>query len=82
MFTFRYLNNALNSIRERALYLNYNDCELSFHIILEDGKQKSIHQKNIGSLAIEIYKLQADLTPPIMSDLFVTSENDYNLRSF
>ena len=44
--------------------------------------QKSIHQKDIESLAIEIYKSQAGLTPPIMSDLFVTSENNYNLRNF
>ena len=82
MFTSRYLNNALNSIHERALRLIYNDYELPFDRILEDNKQKSIHQKNIESLAIEIYKFQAGLTPPIMSDLFVTRENNYNLRNF
>ena len=60
----------------------YNDYELPFDRILEDNKQKSIHQKNIESLAIEIYKFQAGLTPPIMSDLFVTRENNYNLRNF
>ena len=82
MFTSRYLNNALNSIHERALRLIYNDYELPFDRILEDNKQKSIHQKNIESLAIEIYKFQAGLIPPIMSDLFVTRENNYNLRNF
>ena len=41
-----------------------------------------MHQKNIESLAIEIYKFQAGLTAPIMSDLFVTKENNYNLRNF
>ena len=45
MFISRYLNNALNSIHERALRLIYNDCKLPFHRILEDDKQKSIHQK-------------------------------------
>ena len=80
MFTSRYLNNALNSIQQRALRLIYND--LPFDRILEDNKQKSIHQKNIESLAIEIYKFRAGLTPPIMSDLFVTRENNYNLRNF
>ena len=82
MFTSRYLNNALNSIHERALRLIYNDYKLPFDRILEDNKQKSIHQKNIESLAIEIYKFQAGLAPPIMSDLFVTRENNYNLRNF
>ena len=38
--------------------------------------------KNVESLAIDIYKFQAGLTPPIMSDLFVTTENIYNLRNF
>ena len=82
MFTSRYLNNALNSIHERALRLIYNDYELPFDRLLEDNKQKSIHQKNIESLAIEIYKFQGSLAPPIMSDLFITRENNYNLRNF
>ena len=34
------------------------------------------------SLAIEIYKFQAALIPPIKSDLFVTRENNYNSRNF
>ena len=45
MLTTRYLNNALNSIYERALRLIYNDYVLPFDRILEDKKQKSIHQK-------------------------------------
>ena len=68
MFTSRYLNNALNSIHERALRLIYNDYKLHFDRILADNRQKTTHQKNIGSSAIEAYKFQADLTPPIMSD--------------
>ena len=81
MFTSRYLNNALTSIH-KTLRLIYNDYELPFGRILEDKKQKSIHQKNIESLAIEIYKFQAGLIPPIMSDPFVTRENNYNFRNF
>ena len=81
MFTSRYLNNALNSILERALRLIDIDYELPFDRILEDNKQKNMHQKNIESLPIEIYKFQAGLTPPIRSDLFVTRENNYNPRN-
>ena len=47
------------------------DYNLSFHKILEENKQKHVHQQNIESLTIEIYKFQTSLTPPIMSDLFV-----------
>ena len=83
MFTScRYLNNALNSMHERVLGLIYNDYEPLFDRILEDNKQESIYQKNFELLATEIYKLQAGLRPPIMSDLFVTRENNYNLISF
>ena len=57
----------------------YNDYELPFDRIVEDNKYTS---KNIESLAIEIYKFQAGLTSPIMSDLFVTRENNYNLQNF
>ena len=56
--------------------------ELPFDRIFEDNKQKNIHQKNIEPLAIESYKIQAGLTPPIMSDLYVTKDNNYNLRNF
>ena len=47
------------------------DYNLSFHKIVEENKQKHVHQQNIESLTIEIYKFQTSLTPPIMSDLFV-----------
>ena len=82
MFSSQHLNNALNSIHERTLRLIYSDYEIPFGSILEDNKQKSTHQKSIESLAIEIYKFQAGLTPPIMDDLFVTRENKFNPRKF
>ena len=62
--------------------LVYNYYELLFDRILEDNKQKSIPKKDIESLVIEICKFQADLTPPIMSSLFVTMEKKYDLKNF
>ena len=76
MFTPRHLNNTFNSIHKRPF-----DLQVPFNR-LEDSKQKCIHQKNIQSLAIDIHKFQAGLTPRIMSDLVVTRENKYNLRNF
>ena len=72
MFTSRYLNNVLNSIHKQTLHLIY---ELPFDRILEYNKQKSIHQKNIESIATEIYKFQAFLTPPIMTYLLPRKTN-------
>ena len=70
MFTSHYLNNALNNIHERALRLIYNDHEKSFNSILTENNLKTIHQKNLEFLAIEIYKFQNGLSPPIMNDIF------------
>ena len=67
MFTSHYLNNALNNIHERALRLIYNDHEKSFSSILTENNLKTIHQKNLEFLAIEIYKFQNGLPLPIMN---------------
>ena len=76
MFTSRYLNNALNNIHERALRLIYNDHEKSFNSILTENNLKTIHQKNLEFLAIEIYKFQNGLSPPIMNDVFFSRQNN------
>ena len=81
MFTSRYLNNALN-IHEWALRLIYNDREKSFNSILTENNLKIIHQKNLEFLAIEIYKFQNGLSPPIMNDIFFSRQNICNLREF
>ena len=54
MFTSPYLNNALNNIHERALRLIYNNHEKSFNSILTENNLKTIHQKSLELLAIEI----------------------------
>ena len=82
MFTSSYLNNALNNIFERALRLIYNDHEKSLNSILTENNLKTMHQKNLEFLAIEIYKFQNGLSPPIMNDIFFSRQNIYNLRKF
>ena len=88
MFTSRYLNTALNNVHERALRLIYNDYEKSFNSILTENNLKTIqkikktNKKNLEFLAIEIYKFQNGLSPPIMNDIFFSRQNIYNLRKF
>ena len=45
-------------------------------------RKKIIHQNSLESLAKEIYKFLYGLSPPIMSDAFMTRNNKYNLRNF
>ena len=75
MFTSRYLNNALNNVHERALRLIYNDHEKSFNSILTENNLKTIHQKNLEFLAIELYKFQNGLSPPIMNDFLLKTKH-------
>ena len=82
MFASRYLNSALNNVHERALRLIYNDLEKSFNSILTENNLKTIHQKNLEFLAIEIYKFQNGLSAPIINDIFFSRQNIYNLRKF
>ena len=58
MFMSRYLYNALNNIYEQTLRLIYNDHEKSFNSIFTENNLKTIHQKNLEFLAIEIYKFR------------------------
>ena len=51
MFSSRFLNNALNNIHERALWLIFNHHEKLLDSILTENNLKTIHQE---FLAIEI----------------------------
>ena len=82
MFYSRSLINLINQIHERVLKLSYNDHVSSFQDILEMTKEKTIHQNSVGSLAKETYKFLYGLSPPVMSDAFMTRNNKYNLRNF
>ena len=53
MFTSCYLNDALNNIHERDLWLIYNDHEKSFNNILTESNLKTIHEKNLNFLQLK-----------------------------
>ena len=77
-----YVNNVLNNIHERALRLIYNYHEKSFSSIVTENNLKTIYQKNLEFLAIEIHNFENGLSPPIMNNIFFSRENIYNLRKF
>ena len=69
MFCSNTLNNKINHIHERALRLVYQDYSSTFEELLVKDK----------SLAIEMYKVKNDLSPPFMKDIF--SETNRKTRS-
>ena len=82
MFCSRKCDNKINKIHERALRVSLQDFESDFETILVRNNDYKIHNRNIQSLMIEIYKFLKGLAPPIMDTLFQTREIDYNLRNF
>ena len=80
MFHSRSLNNEINQIHERALRITYNDKSSSFQDLLKKDNSVSIHHRNIRTLATEIFKFLQRLSPPILNEIFVERNFNYNLR--
>ena len=68
MFRSRTLNNKINHIHERALRTVYS-VNLSFYELLDKDGSFMIHQRNVQSLASEIYKYLHGLSPAILSEI-------------
>ena len=78
MYCQRQSNTLINKIHEMALRIAYNDCVSSFETLLEKDGSLSIHQRNIQSLAIEIFKMNNNLNPNFMKDIFRPINHNYN----
>ena len=70
MFCSIKVNKKLNHLHERALRLVYNDYVTTFEELLKNDKSISIHHRNIHNVAIEMYKVKNNLSPPFMNDIF------------
>ena len=76
----RLINNKINRLHETYLRIIYSDKSSTFEELLEKDGSVTVHFRNIQKLAIEMFKVFKNLSPPIISDLFEVRENNYNLR--
>ena len=74
MFCSSTMNNKINRIHERALRIVYRDYELSFQELLKKDNSLTFHHRNIHQVAIEMYKIKHDLSPPFMKEIFTIDE--------
>ena len=81
MFHGRKLNRKINHIHERSLRILYGDYKSSFTELLKKDKSVCIHHRNIQTLAIELYKVNQNLSNEIMNNIFSMRTLNYNLRS-
>ena len=75
MFHSRKLNNRINRIQERALRLVYEDNTSTFTELLKKDESFTIHECNIQTLAIELYKVKNGLSPKIMNLILPLNKN-------
>ena len=75
----RTLNARINRIHERALRIVYSDDTSSFEYLLRKDNSFTIHERNIQSLAIELFKIVHGTSPEIMNSVFpLKAENRFN----
>ena len=78
----RNINNKINRLHERSLRIVYSDFKSSFGGLLVKDNSFSIHERNIHSLAIEIYKFLNGLSPSFMNNVSHKNiSNSYDLRN-
>ena len=76
------MEHRINRIHERTLRLIYpNQHQLTFKELLEKNKTVSIHQRNLQTLATEIYKAKNKISPEVINSLFEFPNKNCNLRN-
>ena len=77
MFHSRNCNNKINNLHERALIFVYDNYTSSFNQFLDRDVSFSVHQNNIQTLVIEIYKVMHNLSEGKIFNEIFTARN-YN----
>ncbi len=71
MFNSRAANSKINRLHKRAFRLLYNDDISTFDELLKKAGTFNIHQRNIQSLAIEMFKVKNNTGPLLLNDIFL-----------
>ena len=81
MFCSRTMNKKINHVHERALRLVYQDYSSTFEELLIKDNSMTFHHRNIHQVAIEMYKVKHEMSPPFMKEIFCHKGNDRGTRS-
>ena len=82
MFHSRTLNRRINNIHERSLRIVYEDYKSSFEELLQKDNTVTVHERNIQTLAVEVFKVKIGMAPKIMEDIFQLKERDLYQTKF
>ena len=81
MFCNKNANNQINKIHKRSLRLVYQLEDENFEDLLIKDNSSTIHESNIQTLLIEIYKSLNHISPIIMREFFDLKVTPYSLRN-
>ena len=81
MFCNKTSNNQINKIHKRSLRLVYETQDANFEDLLLKDNSWNVHESNIHTLLIEIYKSLNNLSLPIMKKKFDKKNTRHYLRS-
>ena len=75
--------NNINRIHEKAVRIIYRDKKSTFKELLEKDNSVTTHVKNLHVLVTEMYNVQNNCSPEIMTKVFPTNEAicEYDLRN-
>ena len=71
----RSINTKINNLHYRALRMIYKDNTASFEELLTRDESFTIHQRNLQSLATEMFKVATGVAPTFMNDIFSSNHN-------
>ena len=74
-------NIKINKLHKRALHIACNDYIRSFEDIIATCGYVTIHDKNLPSLEIEMFKMKIKLLPPFIFNYVKKSNVKYQTRS-
>ena len=80
MFHSRRVNNKINHLNKRSFRIVYKYSYRSYVDLLAKGKSFTVHQTNIQSLAIELFKFKRNLSNVIMCNILKARTQTYNLQ--
>ena len=80
MFCSCIINNEINRLHERCLRLLHGDKSLSFEKLLEQDKSITMHTRNLQILAMEMFRVYRNISPPNLSEIFHRRDMNYNLQ--
>ena len=82
MFYSRKTNSRINKLHERTLRLVYSDYESTFQdLLIFYWWSFTVHHYSIQTLAIELYKVNNNISQTIIWEFFTRNNNGYYLLS-